>query len=309
VLVIGSLAFSASMAVYEERQRRQEERAPLVEEIERRLVTAHWTEFPPCQRPRRVEPVLKSSKERRRELERESLELNRSADRATRRALRRGAHERAYREVAEENARRLSAADADDEQALDWWERLNRCDELTVLQTLEQAFADNEMPAVAVGCANRGVAVVMIAPDAKTLPDETVLRRRGRRLKIKKRSSVDRHSLHTLSLASSLLATVKETFAVAPGVAFVDVLAVVRTDPALRRRDRLVPVCLVRIDRATVRGLKWKRTDPLGFLQSQQHVVLDLAPETGALRPIDLDSEPDAEGVLASVADGLGCLC
>jgi len=210
----------------------------------------------------------------------------------------RGVADERIREAHEARARAQAAEQAHlDEE----WRLLRANDPATVLQALEAAFEDNQAPAVPVDCTNDSVGVVMLYPSAHQIPAEKAAITPTGRPTVHKRSQTDRNALHVQGMASHILATVRETFAIAPMIHRVLVLTVEKSD-AVGGISMLRPIAATGFDRATVERFNWARLDPLATVEAANPSLMDRRGRTGELAALDLSDEPDTATVLVTCA-------
>lgn len=85
------------------------------------------------------------------------------------------------------------------------------------IAALERAFADNEAPAAPIDCEGDRTTVVMeFQPREAIVPERKPARTPTGKPTLKKRTKTEINRLYLEALGSNVLATVKETFAVAP---------------------------------------------------------------------------------------------
>jgi hypothetical protein len=207
-------------------------------------------------------------------------------------------------EVEAERQRR--GAKRDEEQArLDAaWAQLEANEPATTMAMLEKAFADNKSPAAAVDCEGKRTTVVMQFPN----PDAVVPERKpaltpGGKPTLKKRTKTEVNALYLEALGSSVLATLKETFAVAPGTDVVQML-VIRRETDKKHGGRLAAIYLGEFDR---RASSWSGgSGSLGsVLLEAPEATLNLKGQTAQVAPIDLKGRVNLEAALGQVAEGL----
>ncbi len=203
--------------------------------------------------------------------------------------------------VAAETAR-CDKEHADEQKAFDdHWRRLQDNDPDTTLAALEQAFADNEAPAAAIDCDGDRTTVVMqfVAPEA-IVPERKPARTPTGKRTLKKRTKTEVNGLYLAALGSNVLATVKETFAVAPGAELVQILVV-------RREADGKPAAIYAgsFDRAGNAGPSGTR-EPARSLGLAGDALLDLKGRAATVSPLDLRHRDDLAEVLEQVAAGLG---
>ena len=177
--------------------------------------------------------------------------------RAERKAAKRGADERAEALAADE-AQRNEAATVEQQRQLDeWWGRLIANDEEAVLITLEAAFEDNDAPAAAVGCDDDSVSLLMRFPPVdRVVPESKADVTPTGRPTIKKRTKTERNDLYLAAVMSHALVTVKEAFAVAPGLTEARILAIIDHDHIL------VPYVYARFEQRDLANVDWQNLYP-----------------------------------------------
>jgi hypothetical protein len=203
-----------------------------------------------------------------------------------------------------EKARRVAARAAEQEKADEEWQLLQHNDLEVTLAALEQAFADNDAPAAAIDCEGGRTTVVMqfVAPEA-IVPERKPARTPTGKRTLKKRNKTEINVLYLQALGSNVLATVKETFAVAPGSDVVQ-LMVVRRETHERDAGQLTVIYLGEFDRAGFAGASGAR-DPARSLGLAGEAVLNLKGKTQAVVPIDLSDHAGPAEVLGALESGL----
>jgi hypothetical protein len=215
-------------------------------------------------------------------------------DRTARRQARHDADREAESFVAAESAR-LHAAQGQHQVALDdWWSGLCANDEETVLAVLEEAFEDNEAPAAAVGLEDAEIAIVVLAPDPQIVPERIPATTAAGNPTLKAMTLTDRASLYLVLVSAHVLLTVKEAFAVAPGLRSARV-AVVRTGP-LGRAECLLAARIARCDLGSATG-----TAAEVLARSATPLMLNRTGRTKALSPLDLRPHPDLRALVEAV--------
>lgn len=109
-----------------------------------------------------------------------------------------------------------------------FWQRLTANDPGTVMAFVQEAFEDNDDPAAIVGVEGDEAYVAVLAPDQSEVPDRLPGVTPTGRPSIRKMPAKDGALLHRQVVAGTLLVTVMETFAVAPGLASVKIAALER---------------------------------------------------------------------------------
>jgi len=204
--------------------------------------------------------------------------------------------------VAAEKERREVDRQAEQARLDEEWERLCRNEPDVAIAALERAFADNEAPAAPLDCDGERTTVAMEfqRPEA-IVPERKPARTPTGKPTLKKRTKTEINRLYLEALGSNVLATVKETFAVAPGTQVVQLL-VIRRDG--KHSGGLAAIYLGEFDRDHYEGASGSR-DPAEVLTRAPEAVLKLKGRAEEVAPIDLSDKEGLATVLDQVADGL----
>jgi hypothetical protein len=214
---------------------------------------------------------------------------------------RRRAHAAADARLDDEVTRRQQLADrvaADAQADADaWWQRLLANDPQVVTTHLERALADHAMPATvtAVEDDRAHLVIPVLPPEELVGVREPTLTDKGN-LSLARMTKTRRHELYQAAIGSAMLAVAAEAFALAPGLAAVD-LAVV--DPAHLGGPAVLR--LAELPRASVLpdGADRPVIDDVVLAATRGEVTLvqDRGARVGALRPLD-DEDPDVRALL-----------
>jgi hypothetical protein len=140
------------------------------------------------------------------------------------------------------------------------------------------------------------------------VPPEAIVpeRRPGRtptgKRTLKKRNKTEINALYQ-ALGSNVLATVKETLAVAPGTEVVQVM-VIRRETDKRHAGELAAIYLGEFDRAGFAAASSAR-GPGRALSLASDAVLNLKGKTEAVAPIELSTRDDLVTALSEIERGL----
>lgn len=209
-----------------------------------------------------------------------------------------------------EAERKKREASVDEQQAeLDGvWQKLINNDPATVLGALEEAFEDNETPAVAVSCQASRVDVIMkwpsleaIVPDTK--PDLTP----AGNPTVKKRPKKEQAEFYLAALASNALATVKEAFAVCPAIDEIGI-AVIRETVDPSRGDPIIePIFFGTATRSALEPVRWRSIEPIPALFRLDTGRVGLKGRGASLTLYGMaPADEDEEEFLRAIASGLG---
>jgi hypothetical protein len=206
--------------------------------------------------------------------------------------------------VAAEKERRDAERSHEQARLDDEWERLRRNEPEVTIAVLEQAFADNKAPAAPIDCDGERTTVVMQFPSPEAIvPERKPARTPTGKPTLKKRTKTEINALYLEALGSNVLATLKETFAVAPGTQLVQML-VIRRETDKKHAGQLAVIYVGQFDRSQYEGASGGRV-PSRALTLASDFDLNLKGKTEAVAPIDLRERTDLEAVLAQVEAGL----
>jgi hypothetical protein len=114
-----------------------------------------------------------------------------------------------------------------------------------------------------------------------------------------------RADLYKQLLAGLVLATAKEAFAVAPGVADIRIVILRNTPADAYGKIRPEPILAARIARAALNDVQWSKADALSILnETSPELVTRTAGPSMALAPLDLKTEPEIARLIHVVTSG-----
>ncbi|MGW7425662.1 TerD family protein [Streptomyces sp. NPDC054813] len=228
--------------------------------------------------------------------------------RAERAAAKRRAEEDAPAYLAAEEARLHAVHSELTAEAGQWWQALAGNDEETVCEAVNYAFSDNAAAGCAVGVDGAVLSVVMRQQDIDSLPAQMPGVTPGGRPTLKTLSKRDRTMWWLTSMGSNVVATLKEAFAVAPGITAVDLAVLTR----LPDSQRLGFVAYGRWTRQAIEAGPWRETaDSLRFLDIGQDVACSVTTTasgnlSSAIKPLDTSRLPGLQNLLDHAQDDAG---
>jgi hypothetical protein len=289
-----------SMASYQ----RQLAAAEKAEEAQRlahalqEILNVHRTEFPPAVAPVAPPPSLPDAGTVRRRHEREAL----AGIGLFQRAARADAKERATRAVeAELAAARQQAVQqqADFQLQLDqWWHQLCQNNPDVVLATLAEAFEDNEAPAAPVAVDGAELDLVVLAPPYDVVPERMPDRTQAGNLTLRKLPKGERSALYGLLVFGHLLVTMREAFAVAPGITAIRSVLLRHASADAYGRPRLECLLAGRFLRSAFDGVRWRDADASRIVEDTATELLVNLRRGTELQPINLSKEPEIQKVI-----------
>ncbi|MEV0196122.1 hypothetical protein [Nonomuraea sp. NPDC050691] len=226
-----------------------------------------------------------------------------------------GVFQRKARTEARQRARQAAEADMqrwwiqanDERDRYQWelnqqWHRLCGNDPEMVLPVLAEAFEDNEAPAVPVALNGSEVSLVILAPGPDFVPERFPTRTPAGNISLKKLTKTDRASYYALTLCGYLLVTLREAFAVAPGLSAARTV-VLRTN-RVDAYGRVQVDCMLagRFDRRAFHGIQWDSANAATVVNDTASNLL--FNQKGAAKepfPLDLRAEPELQALVNAV--------
>lgn len=198
--------------------------------------------------------------------------------------------------VAAEQERREVVRAAEQQELDNTWAKLQANDPEVTLPALKKAFADNDAPASALKCNGDRATVVMrfSAPEA-IVPERKPARTPTGKRTLKRRTKTEINSLYLEALGSSVLATVKETFAAAPGTEVVE-LVVVRPETDEKNNSQVTAIYAGEFHRAGYESAS--PGHPGKALHFVPRAMLNLKGKTELVAPLDLKERPELAALL-----------
>lgn len=189
------------------------------------------------------------------------------------------------------------------QQDLDhWWAALLRNDLPVVLGVLAAAFADNEAPATVAGLDGAEVSLIALVPGVDDMPERTPDTTAAGNLTLRKLTKTERAELHTAAVASHVLRTVREAFAVAPGLVAARIVALQRSGEDAYGASEFAVMLAAKFERDRLEGVRWQQaTAGVILAEASSELIVNIRRGTGELRPLDIRREPDLAAVLEHV--------
>jgi len=215
-----------------------------------------------------------------------------------RRAARDAAAAAARAEAEREQAEAVRAQAAHQAEIDVAWQRLIGNDPAVVLQALEEAFEDNEVPAAPIDCADGWASVLLRCPPLDGIvPTHMPITTPAGRETVRAYAATRRNDLYLAALLSRAYATVAETFAIAPGVAGVTVLTV------SVGRGELTPIYCAEVTREEFAAGAWLSD---GAPCPAPRRLLNLRGRVREVAALDLAAESQLSDVVRRLARDLG---
>jgi type II secretory pathway pseudopilin PulG len=265
------------------------------------LLSVHREEFPRAERPIVPPPADPDVAEIRRRHRKAAL----AGLGWFKRAARADARERAAR-TAEEEIQRLRAEGARQRGELQAeldirWRALRANDPDTVMSALAAAFEDNEAAAAPLGVDRNEVALVVLAPAESIVPERMPGTTAAGNLSLRTLPKGERAAFYTMAVMGHVVVTVKEAFAVAPGLHSARVIALRPGGTDAYGRPRLESVLAGQWQRSAFDGVQWATADAATVAQDTASELLIKLRGGKELQPLDLSDQPGIRALLQIV--------
>lgn len=283
------------------RQAQREEEIATVARIEQALTSLHHEEFPPAQRLVLLPPPLVDPGPIQQAMLAEHLAGVGVFQRARRKQIKEWAVGAAREEAARRYQGRLAEHAREQAEIDHFWNALSAHDPAAVTQQMESAFEDNQSPAACVDVGHdsaRYATVLMMFGTPQMIPEHKPALTPSGRPTLKKRTKTDRNALYAAALGSTVLATVKEGFAVAPSVEEIRVLVLHKDPQALSPEGFLSAIYAARFRREPLRRWNWWQVDPIEALLTAHDAMLHRKGTTQEMTPLDLSGEAELAALL-----------
>jgi Protein of unknown function (DUF1524)/Excalibur calcium-binding domain len=274
--------------------------------LERSLLTLHLEDFPPATHrsvPLPEQPDVAASTAAR---EREVLEGVSVFNWTKRIQAKKWAAEAGLHDA---QAQRHEDMRARDEQQLgvdDEWARLLAHDSDAVHGALEAAFEDNQSPAACVDVGEqdgmRFATILILFGSADLVPERRPDLTPTGRPTLRKRTKTERNDFYVQALGSTVLATVREAFAVAPSVTDIPVVVLKVDKDAADSERRLEWIYSAQFLRKETTALPWQSLNPAEVLPLVPYARMQ---RRGAAREVvgmPIADEPGIAKIVAAVS-------
>lgn len=267
----------------------------------REILNVHRTEFPPASPPVAPAPSLPDPRTVRRRHERDALAGIGLLQRAARAEAKEGAGRAAEAELAAARQQAIEQQAALQRQLDQHWQQLCTNDPEVVLATLAEAFEDNEAPAAPVAVDGAELALVVLAPPYDVVPERMPDLTQAGNLTLRKLPKGERSALYGLLVFGHLLVTMREAFAVAPGITAIRSVVLRHAGTDAYGRPRLECLLAGRFLRSAFDGVRWRDADASRIVQDTATELLVNLRRGAELQPINLSKEPEIQKVIDHV--------
>jgi hypothetical protein len=169
---------------------------------------------------------------------------------------------------------------------------------------LSQTFQTSGVNAAPLGVWDAEAQIALLAPDPAALPERHPTTTAAGNLSLKKFTKGEIADLYK-QLVGLVLATVKEGFAVAPGITDIRVVALRGTTADPYGKIHPEAILAAQIPRAALDGVQWTKADALTILNEiSSELVTRTAGPSKAFAPLDLKKEPEIARLIHVVTSG-----
>lgn len=281
--------------------------------IEHSLVTLHHEEFAVATRPVVPQPASPDVDALIEVRKQQALQGVSFFDRDARRQASQWAQDTGRRD-AEQQWQQSLALHAEQQQALtEHWNQLIAHDADVVHDVLEEAFEDNQSPAACLDVGKdlssaagiRFATVLVLFGPVYQIPERQPALTATGQPTLRKRTKTERNDFYVKALGATVLATVKEGFAVAPSVNEFRVV-VLRKDPQASSPETYVEwIYAARFPRQWTMSLPWQSVDTGEVLLQVPDAQLRRHGAAGNVVGLALDDEPGMAEIVNQVRAAL----
>jgi len=182
------------------------------------------------------------------------------------------------------------------------WAQLQANEPDAVIAALAAAFEDNDAAAAPLGVTGDEATLVVIVPTLAGMPQKKPDVTPTGRPTIKAVPKKEAAAWHATAVAGCILVTVKEAFAVAPGLNSVRIVAA--TTPERDAYGNRHPDVLIaaRFERERLDGVQWTTTESARILNDvTSELQLKQVGVSKTLTPLPLDEEPELQALLNAI--------
>jgi hypothetical protein len=190
------------------------------------------------------------------------------------------------------------------QQSLDErWQQLLANVPDVVIETLEEAFEDNEVPSAAVGVTGDEVSLVVLVPPAeRVVPERMPTRTEAGNLSLKKLLQRERADYYKLFVCGQVLVTVREALAVAPKIRSASVAVLRNEGDDAYGKPRVSCLLAAKFDRPALDGVQWASANAATIVNDvATESVSNQSGRSREFAPINLADEPALAQLIEAV--------
>lgn len=309
---VGPVTYSTSLGVYRRSSSgsvtrsvaasSRAEAADQLVEVYRRIASLHHEYFTPSQPPVAPEPPLIDTAEVEQRHRKTSLKGISIFARSRRREALAQAAAAAQSEVQAREVERDKQRAAAQTQLDAEWAQLQENEPGAVIAALAAAFEDNDAAAAPLGISGDEATLVVIVPTLAGMPQKKPDVTPTGKPTIKAVPKKEAAAWHATAVAGCILVTVKEAFAVAPGLQSIRIVAA--TTPERDAYGNRHPDVLIaaRFERKRLNGVQWGSVESVRILNDvTSELQLKQVGVAKTLTPLPLEDEPELQVLLDAI--------
>jgi len=182
------------------------------------------------------------------------------------------------------------------------WAQLTANNPDTVMAALAAAFEDNDAAAAPLGVTDDEATLIVIVPTLAGMPQKKPDVTPTGRPTIKAVPKKEAASWHATAVAGCILVTVKEAFAVAPGLQAVRIVAATTPGRDAYGNRRAEVLIAARFERERLDGVQWETTESVRILNDvTTELQLKQVGAAKTLTPLPLDDELELRALLNAI--------
>ncbi|HEU0239970.1 MAG TPA: DUF4236 domain-containing protein [Micromonosporaceae bacterium] len=288
------------------RQSSQQQRAAAAYELAQtflHIVNLHRVDFPTARRPIAPPPPAPDREAIYQHYETVALAGTGRFQRAQRTRARQQAVQWTDVEVNRQAAETHAAYEQYQVQLDEQWRQLCGNQPDVVMETLEEAFDDNEAPAAPVGVESGEASIAILVPQITgAIPEQIPATTPAGNPTLKKLTQRDRADYYKLYVCGQVLVTVKEALAVAPGLASVRIVVLRDDGRDAYGKPRVACILAARFERNAFAGIQWHNADAVAVLNdSAAEKLTQQKGRSQELTPLDVSDEPAIAALIEAV--------
>ena len=181
-----------------------------------------------------------------------------------------------------------------------FYQALTANDPGSVMGWVNSCFEDNEAPASVVDVQGTQMTVLLTAPAIDAIPERKPGTTSAGNLSIRKMTKTDRAALHSELICGHTLLTVKEAFAMAPGISTIRVVTFGSEGKDAYGQTRFTPLLAAQFSRPRMTGVQWTSTTAMRIVVDVSDALL-MDIKRGQIQPIPLDDHPELKDLAQTI--------
>ena len=172
-----------------------------------------------------------------------------------------------------------------------------------VLETLQEAFEDNEAPSAPLSVNGDEVSLAVLVPGIdEVVPERWPTVTQAGNLTFRKLPKRERSDYYTIFVCAQVLVTVREAFAVAPGIQSARVTALRVEGRTVYGEPYVACLMAAAFDRAALAAVLWESASASDVVnQASKECLLKQKRASKDLTPLDLSGEPELRALVRSI--------